>query len=365
MSKTIETINYPDGGKGVFERQNGRSHGLSKITYPNGQPEWFREMYKGRKHGYSRRWNKAGLLIEEEYYWRNKLINTSRKWFDNGVLQEEREWEMNCLLNEKIFDKQGRLIEEKTYGPRLGYQDIQDRVDLTHDYKTIRKYEKFDPDLDPRAESILEEFKKGTYLAGAIDPNTSIEGSFIGDVRICKEGEEWPRGQSGYQAPIVQLRIQDLPEVPKILEDLSYLMIFLDPEGYAPGADEIEMCIRAYGPKDVLIPLQKPAGVLLNPRTMTFESAVDYTDGDLPEGLCEYLQDKYPNEDESPYECHNGTKVLGWPWWKQWSELPADSEFIMQIDEYGQPYWDWGDCPNLYIFRNITTGEFQGIVQMA
>jgi hypothetical protein len=67
---------------------------------------------------------------------------------------------------------------------------------------------------------------------------------------------------------------------------------------------------------------------------------------------------------DTSYKCAIGTKVSGWPCWIQTSEISPEWQFVMQIDEYGEEFWDWGDCPTLYIFRHLVTGEFSCSVQM-
>jgi hypothetical protein len=53
-----------------------------------------------------------------------------------------------------------------------------------------------------------------------------------------------------------------------------------------------------------------------------------------------------------------GNKVGGWPSWVEFSEMCKNEQFILQLDNYGEPFWDVTDCPTLYIFRNNKTNEF-------
>ena len=136
-------------------------------------------------------------------------------------------------------------------------------------------------------------------------------------------------------------------------------MIFIHPEGHYDDSEDT-LCIRVYK-DDRLIPMYKPKEVLDNPYAIRFKKAND----DMPDIITNYLNKEYFDKDiENPYESQMGSKIGGWPYWAQWFELDPENQFIMQVDEYGEVYWDWGDCPTLYVFRNIKTMEFLCSIQM-
>ncbi len=84
---------------------------------------------------------------------------------------------------------------------------------------------------------------------------------------------------------------------------------------------------------------------------------------ELPAGLQEYIEDKYPDQVENnshPFANIFDTKILGWPCWVQDSGFPIDSVFIMYLNLYGL-------CEHasyLYIFQDIKSKEFHGFIQM-
>lgn len=144
-------------------------------------------------------------------------------------------------------------------------------------------------------------------------------------------------------------------------------MIFMHPEGYNDYCDEDQttLCIRAYTHEQKLSLITKPNDVIYETNQLKFDVFEDYPSDDFPPGVSEYLIEKYSDESQpNPYKCHMESKISGWPSWIQSSQLSEEYEFILQIDDYGKPYWDWGDCPMLYIFRHIKTGKFCGEVQM-
>lgn len=219
---------------------------------------------------------------------------------------------------------------------------------------------------DELNEGILTQLKRNCYVVQKEDiaDVSSEELSLMGDITLSIKDETWPQASDGvYLSPLMQLRIKDLPEIPSYLKDIDYLMIFTHPEGCYEDSDTL--CIRAYKKNSQMISLTKLEDVIGNPKAIRFQHAFDFPTNEMPKGVQGYLNQKYPDPKQTmPYECYPGTKVLGWPSWIQWGSIPPGSEFIMQIDEYGEKYWDWGDCPHLYIFRDIKTGNFHGTVEM-
>lgn len=217
-------------------------------------------------------------------------------------------------------------------------------------------------------EKILAQLKKNCYVIQKKDiahssPN-GLELSLMGGITLSTKDERWPQASDGvYLSPLIQFRIKDLPQVPSYLQDIDYLMIFTHPEGCHEDSDTLR--IRAYPKNSKMIPLTKPQGVIDNPKAIQFQHAFDFPSNEMPKDVREYLSQKYPNpKQRTPYECYSETKILGWPSWIQWGTIPPGSELIVQIDEYGEKYWNWGDCPSLYIFRDIKTGEFHWEVEM-
>ncbi|WP_158706880.1 YwqG family protein [Candidatus Phycorickettsia trachydisci] len=163
-----------------------------------------------------------------------------------------------------------------------------------------------------------------------------------------------------YLSPIIQLHIPELKKVPYILKDLDYLMIFLHSDGYYYNSNEDHIPIRAYRKGSKLVPLQKPQNVICNPLLAKFEEIDDYPSDDMPTGLSQWF---HGQDNEDIYTCCSDSKVGGWPRWIQTSELCGKYQFVLQIDASGEEYWEWGDCPILYIFRHIVKRNFHASTQ--
>ncbi len=111
--------------------------------------------------------------------------------------------------------------------------------------------------------------------------------------------------------------------------------------------------------------IKKPAEVHYKTQHINFVAAEDYP-SELPQGLADYICEKYNDKDKkNPYEGVFDNKISGYPRWIQEAESLEEYEFILQIDSDCQPYWDWGDCSSLYLFRHHKTGEFYATVQMS
>jgi antitoxin component YwqK of YwqJK toxin-antitoxin module len=64
----IRTIRYADGRWCEQQYVDGKLHGTWTVFFADGAKEWERQHARDRKEGYFRRWDKAGRLIEEQWY---------------------------------------------------------------------------------------------------------------------------------------------------------------------------------------------------------------------------------------------------------------------------------------------------------
>ncbi|MCC8371737.1 MAG: hypothetical protein LN568_03150 [Rickettsia endosymbiont of Pseudomimeciton antennatum] len=215
----------------------------------------------------------------------------------------------------------------------------------------------------------LEELKREALLIDKFEVSIAqfeklFKSSIIGDVNICTKGEGWPTANnSTLLVPVIQIRISDLPFVPKSVEDIKYITIFIYPEDGISYYDSSTLCIRVYK-DEALELLKKPEEINASPRLVKFSKIIDFPSReDMPQELEKYLDDLYPNIEQMPYQCEVSDKLFGWPFWCQDSELSECDELIIQLTDYDDE-WVNGDCPTIYIFRNIKTGKFYGTMQM-
>ncbi|WP_342267390.1 hypothetical protein [Candidatus Tisiphia endosymbiont of Empis tessellata] len=215
----------------------------------------------------------------------------------------------------------------------------------------------------------LQEFKKEAIIINKLEIPTAqfkelFKSSIIGDINICTKGEGWPTdNNSTLLVPVIQIRILDLPFIPKSVEDVKYIAVFIYPEDGISYDDSSTLCIRVYKDEDLEL-LIKPKEINASPRLAKFSKIIDFPQReDMPQEVEKYLDDLYPNIEQIPYQCEVSDKLFGWPAWCQVSELSECDELIIQLTDYDNK-WINGDCPTIYIFCNIKTGKFHGIMQM-
>ena len=227
IQENLEIKDYQDGSKEYIDKSNGQYHGLWKIFWPGGQLKVEKYMRKGAIHGYFREWTSEGQMIEESYYWRGMLDGVSKKWYDSGILKSEELWDMGFILSRKLYDHQGTLIEAKQYQISELHPNTQASFEVIQNYKLQIKHRKFDPEIHSNAQEILEEFKKIALVMKTEEINISNHVSLLWDIHLCKEGEDWPELRGTHLSPMLQLKIQDLPQIPDCMRDIAYLMIFI------------------------------------------------------------------------------------------------------------------------------------------
>lgn len=200
--------------------------------------------------------------------------------------------------------------------------------------------------LPRELEPILREFGR-TANIGSHTRRGDVCGSWLGDVRLARPGQEWPVGPHGPLEPVLQINVRDLPFVPPELSDLALITVFLgwNDDGFALASDEPfpangqQWLLRAYQTLDGLEEIECP----FRRRCASTPIRWSVLEGDMPcyeDGshayyLCEQAGFKFRDH----FETANGLKVGGWPrliqseiFWARFNEHPANPEFRFQID---------------------------------
>ena len=215
---------------------------------------------------------------------------------------------------------------------------------------------------------------------------TSREDGFkktlLGNVNIVAQGESWPMCDNVALSPVIQLAMSNLPYIPKELEGIKYLCIYIHPDDPAALLERDDaLVIRAYTSENLeFINVPNSFAHERQPTLLEFEKVNDYPCDYQYPNIKDYLsylgRGKYYSKGKSDYDWKadfsnnfevkpweaNDCKILGWTKWIQWPEEPEDSTLILQIDNDG--LWDYGDTSRLYIFRNNITKEFSGFIQI-
>jgi uncharacterized protein YwqG len=199
---------------------------------------------------------------------------------------------------------------------------------------------------------------------GGFRPPENPLSSWFGKVEFCSEGENWPYSNEKPMLPLAQINLNDLSYIPKRLEGLSFITIFIDAENLpidTPNGEGWE--IRTYKNIDELIPIDKPEiSSHIKPFPMkAIEIEADYPCWeDIPIECPEEIEDQYYDL----YENSPGFKFGGWPsliqseiFWAPWNKHPASPEYVFQIDTEEKAHWSWGDGGVGYFGLGTTQGK--------
>lgn len=201
-------------------------------------------------------------------------------------------------------------------------------------------------------------------LAPAVDDPL---GSWFRKVAVGGESEEWLCWRGEPLEPLCQINLAELPARPAILADTALITLFISQHFYEEdcpsqaesGHGGALWCLRTYASLDGLRPLAMPEGAEA-PRCTPIAWALveaDYPTHDLlPVGLPEDLREAWYELGWA--ECHDGTKVGGWPsciqsepWW-DYRTGGREFEFAFQIDSLPKLGWMWGDSGTGYFARS-------------
>ncbi len=213
---------------------------------------------------------------------------------------------------------------------------------------------------------------------GGFRPSGGLTSSCFGEIRACREDEEWPIFDGKPLWPVCQLNLRDAPFVPEILNDIALLQIFVSQNHWSSNFDIIDSAdaapkspffIRKYESFDRLIPVTVPEH---NSHFLAFEAKwkegclTDYPTHDtMPIDFSKLgIGDYY---DQTDIEQLYGTKIGGWPcciqgepWWDYRKE-GREFEFALQIDSEEKAKCYWGDSGSVYIARHQTNRSIWAI----
>jgi hypothetical protein len=212
-------------------------------------------------------------------------------------------------------------------------------------------------------------------VVGGFRPPTDPLSSWIGRVQVAQRGENWPIWRDRPMAPVCQINVAELPNRPSLLEDVSFLALFisLDDQGWPDlpiGAPNGEgWLLRAYTTANDLVPVEEPdPPKWIRPLPGRWEPiAADYPDWDDATRVLE--ETTIAQLDGAEYRTFiggpvHGTKVGGWPaliqaeiFWAPWNRHPAHPEYVFQVDGESTTGSSWGDRGTLYIGRGTRIDE--------
>ncbi|ACM25288.1 DUF1963 domain-containing protein [Agrobacterium rhizogenes] len=188
-------------------------------------------------------------------------------------------------------------------------------------------------------------------------------GNFLG-----KEGEVVPVCEKSGRLmhPLVQIRVDELPEIPPALSKLALLTIWMDLEDIP--LDDAEngkgFAVRTYPSTAGLVPIgpgyresaDLPTFPVLWRATALEQPSWDDIAFKIPDGVARsnqsewFFESQYATE-TNKYQRTCPVKLGGWPTWIQGENWPEDAEFYLQIDSTDKGRFYVGDSGSIYLFQ--------------
>lgn len=187
-------------------------------------------------------------------------------------------------------------------------------------------------------------------------------GSWLGHVAVAAPGEKWPEFDGKPLAPLIQLRLDQMPFVPEELRNLQMITLFAQfEEGQLGEAFRYEKpgawVIRTYSSVSDLIEIERPdvdfgfGGAPLTYQLLERDTP-DWEDVDLE-------LDEWPKKG---LDREFRGRVGGWPtlvqseiYWAPHNKHPANPKYAFQIDNDPELGLMIGDAGTMYFGRG--TGE--------
>ncbi|OXA72055.1 hypothetical protein B0A67_09525 [Flavobacterium aquidurense] len=213
--------------------------------------------------------------------------------------------------------------------------------------------------------------KKATeFISGGFKPTNSISESWIGRVYLYHENEEIPLDNYGeLMLPLFQLCLNQLPFVPKILEESKIITVFISkkfPMDLTPNGNN--WVLREYKSLDNIVVKDlkndtsfiKPFPLL---NRLIEEDYPVWEDPEIPDELSNKINqledsgviDSYYDIIENNY----GHKIGGYATYCQSGiDFGEDFEFVFQIASDEKANLNIIDSGNIYLAKNRMTGDW-------
>lgn len=197
-------------------------------------------------------------------------------------------------------------------------------------------------------------------------------GNFLG-----AEGEDAPvctvSGRSMH--PVLQIRVDELPDVPSVFEGLALVNIWMDLHASTFwGAENGNgFVVRSYDDLRHLVPVgygyresaELPTFPVFWREVALEQPSWEDMAGEVPWNVATSMKSdwffgsKYAAEVEQLRQTYP-IKLGGWPAWIQGSQWPKDAEYFFQVDATEKGRLFLGDAGSFYIFRTAGGWEVRG-----
>lgn len=189
--------------------------------------------------------------------------------------------------------------------------------------------------------------KAVVFETGGRRPDKERDRNWIGRVDLCGEGEGLPADVDGEEmAPLAMFSRSDLPWLPKSLDGIDVLAVFLSPGFFDHLADDDYdglFRIREYGSADKLLRCDWNSD-FIKPFPLTPS----------------LIEDREDDDEGENGEARFGHKIGGFPTFIQGEVYHGgEFDFVFQIASDGKAELYIVDDGCFYFFRNRCTGEWK------
>ncbi|NSX56069.1 DUF1963 domain-containing protein [Parasulfitobacter algicola] len=198
-------------------------------------------------------------------------------------------------------------------------------------------------------------------------------GNFLGaqdeEVPVCNRS-----GQMMH--PVLQIRVDELPEIPPAFEGLALINIWMDLQSSTFwGAENGNgFLVRTYTDVRNLVPLgggyressDLPTFPVFWRETIAEKPSWEDMAGEVPTNVARasandwFFSSKHSSDRYHELRSKYPVKIGGWPTWIQGSNWPKDAQFFFQVDSTDKGKMSLGDAGSFYIFKTSDSWVIRG-----
>jgi hypothetical protein len=192
---------------------------------------------------------------------------------------------------------------------------------------------------------------------GGFRPPDRIPSSTFGGNFACLPDEKWPVYRKRNMCPLIQVRVDELPFVPKALRRIALFTVFVDRRLPSSGASNGDgWLIRLYDSLADLRPCSNQSSHHV--KSFPIKWSLEEVDAPAWEDLWQLTSRVDPSGIEplldfyhDTYKTQTRTKIGGWPSYIQ-SAIEDEGTYVFQVDSEPKANWFWGDSGAAYFYMD-------------
>lgn len=198
-------------------------------------------------------------------------------------------------------------------------------------------------------------------------------GNFLGAqdeaIPVCKQS-----GRAMH--PVLQIRVDELPEIPPAFKGLALINIWMDLQSsnFWGAENGNGFLVRTYTDIVNLVPLgvgyressELPTFPIFWRETIPEQPSWEDMANEVPANVARasasdwFFKSKYSSDRYYELRSKYPVKVGGWPTWIQGADWPRDAKFFFQIDSTDKGKIYLGDAGSFYIFKTFDSWVIRG-----